>query len=136
MNIIQELIIPSLPEELLKVDEVAEKIADEMSFSQDDKDNIAISITEAVNNAIMHGNHADPKKKVYITFMQEDSNLVIKIRDEGEGFNPGIVPDPTSTDNILKEKGRGLFIIHQLMDEVILRKTPVGMDVTLIKRKS
>jgi serine/threonine-protein kinase RsbW len=59
--------------------------------------------------------------------------LIIKIRDEGEGFDPDNISDPTSKENLLKAKGRGLFIIRQLMDEVILNRTPRGMEVILTK---
>ncbi|NQS97833.1 MAG: ATP-binding protein [candidate division Zixibacteria bacterium] len=136
MTIIKTLDIPSTPDELTKVDEVAERVAEEMSFSKDEKDDIAISVSEAVNNAIMHGNLANPKKMVHITFIRERDSLIVKVRDEGNGFNPDDLPDPTSPENLLRLKGRGIFIIRQLMDEVTHRKTNEGMEVTLVKKKN
>lgn len=135
MTVIETLDIPSNPDELPKVDEFAERVAEEMSFSKEEKDDIAISVTEVVNNAIIHGNLADPKKIVHIVFCREEDSLIVKIRDEGDGFNPDDLPDPTSTDNLLKLKGRGIFIIRQLMDDVTYRKTDEGMEVTLVKRR-
>ena len=135
MTIIKTLDIPSTPDELTKVDEVAERVAEEMNFSKDEMDDIAISVSEAVNNAIMHGNLANPEKMVHITFIRERDSLIVKVRDEGNGFSPDDLPDPTSPENLLKLKGRGIFIIRQLMDEVTHRKTNEGMEVTLVKKK-
>ena len=135
MTTVIEFDIPSNPDELEKVDHIAEKVAKEMRFSKEEKDDIAISVTEVVNNAIMHGNLADPKKNVHIIFIKDNDTLIIKVQDEGKGFNPDDLPDPTQPENLLKMKGRGIFIIRQLMDEVTHKKTPHGMEVTLIKKR-
>jgi serine/threonine-protein kinase RsbW len=135
MDTIAEFDIPSDPDELIKVDEITEQIASELDFPRQVRDDIAISVTEAVNNAIMHGNHADRKKRVHIVYLKSPDALIIKIRDEGEGFDPDNISDPTTANNLLKAKGRGLFIIKQLMDEVVLKRTPQGMEVMLLKRR-
>jgi len=130
----QLLEIPSNPDELSRVDETVDKIAAEMGFSPQQRDDLAIAVTEAVNNAIMHGNNADPRKKVHITFIIDDGVFTIKIRDEGTGFDPAALPDPTAPENILMEKGRGLFIIRHLMDELRIIRTPQGMELVLVKK--
>ena len=130
----QLLEIPSNPDELSRVDETVDKIAAEMGFSPQQRDDLAIAVTEAVNNAIMHGNNADPRKKVLITFIIEPGVFTIKIRDQGPGFDPDSLPDPTAPENILLEKGRGLFIIRHLMDEFHLFRTPHGMELVLVKK--
>jgi len=129
----ETLIIPSDPDELPKVDEMAERIAAEAGFGKEIRDDIAIAVTEAVNNAIMHGNNADRKRTVTIVFIKEPGKLTVKIRDQGNGFDPSILPDPTHPENIMREKGRGLFIIRHLMDEVTLHKVEGGMEVELVK---
>ena len=133
MTQLEELTIPSNPEELARVDEIAERVAIELKFPKDLRDDIAIAVTEAVNNAIMHGNHADPDKKVHIIFTREPQGLKVEILDEGEGFDPDKMPDPTSPENILLEQGRGLFIIRHLMDDTEFKKVTGGMKITMVK---
>jgi len=134
MTRLQELTIPSDPEELPKVDEIAEKVAIEMKFPKDLRDDIAIAVTEAVNNAIIHGNHEDPDKKVHITFTSQPDGLKVRVIDEGDGFDPDKMPDPTSPENILLEQGRGVFIIKHLMDYTEFKKVRGGMQITMVKK--
>jgi len=82
--------------------------------------NILISITEAVTNAIIHGNKEDENKKVIVCVKNiDDSNITFLISDEGPGFDPDQLPDPTATENLLKLGGRGVFLMRQLSDGVI-----------------
>jgi len=134
MTRLQELTIPSDPEELPKVDEIAEKVAIEMKFPKDLRDDIAIAVTEAVNNAIIHGNHEAPDKKVHITFTSQPDGLKVRVIDEGDGFDPDKMPDPTSPENILLEQGRGVFIIKHLMDYTEFKKVRGGMQITMVKK--
>lgn len=76
--------------------------------------NILIALTEAVNNAIIHGNRCDPDKKVVIDIKADESGLEIIVTDEGKGFNPDNVEDPRSPENLLKTSGRGIFLIKEL----------------------
>ena len=122
--------IPSSLDEIESVEKLAEKAADAMKFSEEEKDSLAIAVTEAVNNAILHGNKQDKNKKVVINFYLEDKRLVVTIKDEGKGFNPANVSDPLAPENLLKESGRGIFILSTLMDEV---KFDFQKDGTLIK---
>ncbi len=125
-----EMTIPSSLDEIESVEKLAEKAADAMKFSEEEKDSLAIAVTEAVNNAILHGNKQDKNKKVVINFYLEDKRLVVTIKDEGKGFNPANVSDPLAPENLLKESGRGIFILSTLMDEV---KFDFQKDGTLIK---
>ena len=133
MSNIEKLIILSNPDELQRVDEAAERIAIQMGFSQAAIHDIAIAVSEAVNNAIMHGNNADTNKKVQVTFQQESDKLIIRVQDEGLGFEPESIQDPTAPENILREKGRGLFIIRNLMDELQIINTDTGLLLVLTK---
>lgn len=134
MNRLEELTIPSDTEELPKVDEIAERVAIELKFPKDLRDDIAIAVTEAVNNAIIHGNNEDPDKKVHITFISQPDGLEVQIVDEGGGFDPEKMPDPTTPENILLEQGRGLFIIRHLMDFTEFKRVPGGMQITMVKK--
>ena len=77
-----------------------------------------IAVTEAVNNAIDHGNKKDESKSVHLTVGTTDETLCFSIEDEGEGFDYNNLPDPTAPENILKENGRGIFLMQNLADEM------------------
>ena len=131
----ETLVIKSDPDNVVTVDEWAERIAEEMGFTEDHRDDIAISVTEAVNNAICHGNNNDPKRRVIIEFDKGKSALKVTIRDEGGGFNPRNVDDPRKPENLMKPCGRGLLIISKLMDKVSFSYRKTGMQVVMVKRR-
>lgn len=80
--------------------------------------NIMIAVTEAVNNAIKHGNAGNSLKNVYLSLMLNENLLRFTVKDEGEGFNYHNLPDPTAPENIEKLGGRGIFLMKHLSDEV------------------
>jgi serine/threonine-protein kinase RsbW len=131
----ETLTIFSDPNNIVAVDEWAERIAEEMGFDEDDRDDIAISVTEAVNNAIVHGNNADPYKQVVIELSTDNGELRVSVMDEGRGFDLGEVPDPTIPENLMKPFGRGIHIIRRLMDDVWIDRLQTGCRVTMIKRR-
>ncbi len=130
-----ELTIPSRLEEIETVERLAEKAADQMNFNEEEKDSLAIAVTEAVNNAIIHGNKKDVNKKVHIKFFLQEKKLIVTVKDEGEGFNPDSLSDPLAPENLLKESGRGIFILSTLMDDVKFNFGKDGTEVQLIKKK-
>jgi len=96
-------------------------------------------VTEAVNNAIIHGNKRDPKKKVYVNCELSSDRLVLKIKDEGTGFDPNSIPDPRHPENLTKATGRGLLVIRTLMEDVKFNISPHGTEIVLtmlINKKS
>ena len=78
--------------------------------------NMLITLTEAVSNAIIHGNSESDAKKVKVSTSRFDNKILFKVQDEGDGFNPDVLPDPTSPENILTPGGRGVFLMRQLSD--------------------
>ena len=80
--------------------------------------NVIISITEAVNNAINHGNKNDPDKKVKVSYTKEKENFIFSVEDEGIGFDYDNVPDPTDPENLEKINGRGIFLMKNLVDDI------------------
>ncbi|MBD3165503.1 ATP-binding protein [bacterium] len=120
---VKTLTVPSDPDDpsiLERVDAFTVDITKDLPFTDDERDNIAISVSEAVNNAIIHGNDGNPSLQITIDFKIEQECLHISVTDQGDGFNPAEVPDPTDPENLLAESGRGLLIIRHLMDEVEL----------------
>lgn len=99
---------------------IVEKLVDEVcetyKIKEDFYGNILISLTEAVNNAIVHGNKLDPEKNVSVSFSAVDSILRFVITDEGPGFDYDNLPDPTAPENIEKPNGRGVFLMKNLAD--------------------
>jgi serine/threonine-protein kinase RsbW len=113
-----QIVIPSSLDYLPKVDEYVERKLRKMGVDKDKLADIAISVTEAVTNAVMHGNKNDLKKKVAINLKVDSSCVEITVEDEGNGFDPEAVQCPIEEGNILKPVGRGIFILQSLMDKV------------------
>jgi serine/threonine-protein kinase RsbW len=80
--------------------------------------NILISLTEAVNNAMQHGNRFDNSKNIVVSCSEKPHQIFLRISDEGSGFDPYKIPDPTSEDHLSVEGGRGVFLMKQLTDEI------------------
>ena len=132
---IETLRIPSQTSELERVDTITEQIARDMGFDEGARADLGICVTEAVNNAIVHAHKLKAELFVDIRFEIYRDELRIVVRDYGGGFNAGELPDPTSPENILKVNGRGIHLIHALMDEVEIHPLEIGMEVAMIKRK-
>jgi serine/threonine-protein kinase RsbW len=111
------------------VEKLAQKIAKAYGLTQDKLDNLAIAVTEAVGNAILHGNRQDPQKTVRIRFLLDGIYLRIEVSDQGSGFNPDALSDPLLPENLMKESGRGVFILKSLMDDIRFTFSPVGTVV-------
>lgn len=109
-------------EELAKVEQLVDKVKEDLSFSDEIYGNIIVSITEAVNNAIMHGNKKDPNKRVVVRLATDANHLIFIIEDEGAGFDFNNLPDPTAPENLEKPSGRGVFLMKNLSDLVIFNE--------------
>jgi len=117
------------------VQAVSDELAGLLGFSDDDGHWIGMAIREAVNNAIKHGNRQDPLKKVRVSFSYNVDELVVSVRDQGEGFDVASVPDPLLPENLLKTSGRGVFYIRSFMDSVEFHDAGgQGTEVRMIKR--
>ena len=115
----------------------AETMAGVAGFEEDDALNLGIAVREAVINAIAHGNNSDPSRKVDVRLQVRDGSITARVRDEGQGFDPDSVPDPTSADNLLRTTGRGSLLIRAFVDSVAYRyREGSGLEVTLKKRRA
>jgi len=122
--------IPSLTENVSVVESFIDNLKDKINLSDNIYGNILISVTEAVNNAIVHGNKKDKAKKVELYLKQNKKSISFVIKDQGCGFDESKIPDPTNPKNIEKIKGRGVFLIKNLADNVTFRKK--GSEVELV----
>jgi len=99
---------------------------DEIQFHK-----LMVSLTEAVNNAIIHGNKSNEAKRVKITCELMPGRLVMLVHDEGKGFKPNKVRSPLKDKNLLLESGRGIFLMRTLMDKVVFEFSRTGSEVQL-----
>ncbi len=114
----QKIRITSVIDNLRLVENAIDNLTNDAGISQDSYGKILIGTLEAVNNAIVHGNNSDSSKFVDVEFMLDKGNLTVTVTDEGEGFNPGEIPDPTLPENIEALTGRGVFLMSRLADEI------------------
>ncbi len=129
-----ELVIPAKLEYLDLVDNVVEAVNELMSFDEDARTAVSISVVEAGTNAIQHGCGQNGQSRIHMHFEVESDTLTIIVHDPGPGFDPAGVPDPTSPENLVRERGRGIFIMRQMMDEVDF-SFERGTTVRLVKRR-
>jgi len=100
-----------------------------IGISKDYYGKILVSVMEAVNNAILHGNRSNPEKIVDIDIFYDDNKLEITVTDEGPGFKPESVPDPTTPENIEELNGRGIYLMSHLADNI--KYSEKGNSVTM-----
>ncbi len=123
--------IESSPNNLITVEEFVNYFAVELGLDEETMSGLLLAVTEATTNAILHGNKNNKLKMVRIFVYVEGSTLTIKIKDEGKGFDPSIVPDPTNPENLLKDSGRGLYLMRVYMDGLNYNQTPEGTETIL-----
>jgi serine/threonine-protein kinase RsbW len=111
--------IASIPSNICIIEKYLQAIFEEYKLDKKLYPNVLISLTEAVNNAIIHGNKLDEKKYVLLNSICRQHAICFKISDEGQGFDPDKVPDPTCPENIEKCGGRGVFLMQKLSDKLV-----------------
>ena len=115
----QSLQIPSEPHSINIIERLIDGMKNEFDIHEDAYGNILVAVTEAVNNAIQHGNALDPNKKVSVSYEVDGDRISFTVSDEGKGFDYYNLPDPTAPENIEKTSGRGVFLMKHLADQVI-----------------
>jgi len=96
---------------------------------------VEMAVREAVTNAMVHGNHEDESKSVEVIFNCHANELEVEIRDQGEGFDPATVPDPTNAENLLKTSGRGIFLMRTFMDQIEWVNRPGGGTMVRMSKR-
>lgn len=130
LPIMKNIDFPSEAANIHLVEKLIDNVCEELKIHEDNYGNILIALTEAVNNAIHHGNKLDPSKKTSVTCGQGKNQLKFRVVDEGQGFDFENLPDPTDPENIEKPHGRGIFLMKNLADEVCFEEN--GRIVELI----
>ena len=127
-----KLEIPSSMDFVHLLDAVITEILQQTGVDRDATDQVNLAVIEAGTNAIKHGNREDSRKRTYFDFMMYPEELVVIVRDEGEGFDAKIIEDPLNPENLLNSSGRGLFLMEACMDSVNFSQN--GTVVTMTKK--
>lgn len=130
-----ELVL-ELPNDVRSIEHAVDYVMDRCeicsSFAQRYRFNFRVGLTEALSNAMLYGNSQDPQKRVRVEVSVDLDAITACVTDQGEGFDPAEVPDPTSPANIVRTGGRGIFLMRSLLDDVVFNER--GNSVTLVLR--
>ena len=111
------------------IENAVDEITNTLGVKQDNYGKILVAILEAVNNAITHGNKFDDEKYVDVSITVEKNEMIVTVTDEGNGFNPSDIPDPTRPENIEELSRRGVFLMTKLADSIFFNEA--GNSVTM-----
>lgn len=126
---IESLSIPSEFEAVQRVESLIDTVCERLEVNEDSYGNVLIAVTEAVNNAIIHGNKLNKALNVDLFVGDKETDFCFSVKDQGDGFNFNNLPDPTAPENINKEDGRGIFLMRSLAEEVEFDNN--GRDVNI-----
>jgi serine/threonine-protein kinase RsbW len=122
--------IPSIIENIRMIESFIDNAKERFHLDEDLYGNIMIAVTEAVNNAIKHGNGGNSSKNVLLSLTLNEKLLKFVIKDEGSGFDHNELPDPTAPENLEKPGGRGIFLMKHLSDEVEFRENGKTVELS------
>lgn len=124
-----------VPNDLRAIEASVDRIVDHgrrIGFNPDRlRLNLRVGLTEALANAMLYGNRQDPRKRVRVDALITPDEISVRVTDEGRGFDPGALPDPTLPANIMRSRGRGIFLIRHLMDHVEFNETGNSIRMVL-----
>jgi len=123
--------IESDPNNLITVEEFVNYFTKDLGLDNERFAALLLAVTEATTNAIIHANKCDVNKLVSVDVTVDKTKIIIKISDEGEGFDPSKIPDPTQPENLLKDSGRGVYLMRVYMDELKYNITSTGTETIL-----
>jgi serine/threonine-protein kinase RsbW len=130
-----EVVLESDLKNVEVAEEITRRVSSTAGFDEDDQHKIDMAVHESVINAIWHGNKNDPSKHVWLRFKIFSDRLEIRVRDQGNGYDPRGLPDPLSQENLLNVSGRGIFLIRTFMDDFrVESRAGEGTEVILVKR--
>lgn len=134
-NSVVEVTLDSNLKNVETADEISRRVTTKAGLGEDEREQVEMAVHESLINAIWHGNKNDESKQVWVRYQIYSDRLEVRIRDQGEGFDPEGIPDPLKDENLLRVSGRGIFLIRSFMDEFRVQKVPGGgTEVTMVKR--
>ena len=127
----EHIVISSTHSSITAAEKKLKSILDNLNLPGSQEHNLLVAASEAMNNAVVHGNKSRPGTKVFLDVDYSGRNITLEVQDEGGGFNPVDVPDPLLPENLLKPSGRGIHIMKSLMDSVNFDFTPKGTKIIM-----
>lgn len=129
-----ETLLESSLDSVDTAEETTLRFAREAGVDEDELHSLGMAVRESMVNAVVHGNRYNANKKVHFSLSSDQERVVVRIGDEGEGFDPANLPDPLAEENLLRQSGRGILLIRAFVDEFDMQKRqPNGTEVTLVK---
>jgi serine/threonine-protein kinase RsbW len=132
-TIIEQIKLPSDYNALVDVENLVDRVCNGLGVQEEAYGNVLVAVTEAVNNAIQHGNELKKQLFVDVAVGDKTEEFCFSIKDEGKGFNFNELPDPTAPENLLKESGRGIFLMRNLADDVIYDGVGNSVSIYFLK---
>lgn len=132
-TIIEQIKLPSDFNSLVDVENLVDRVCNGLGVYEEAYGNVLVAVTEAVNNAIQHGNELNKELFVDVAVADKTEEFCFRIMDEGKGFNFNELPDPTAPENLLKEGGRGIYLMRNLADDVIFDGTGNSVSIYFMK---
>jgi len=129
-----ELVFPSEFRHVDLVHSVCDRVSAVVGFDQDQTTNLGLAVREATINAIKHGNRMNARKKVSVLFQFDKRDVIVSVQDQGHGFDPSTMRDPTRPENIDRPNGRGFLLMRAFVDRIEVEPVRRGTVVRLIKR--
>ncbi|MDT7605087.1 MAG: serine/threonine-protein kinase RsbW [Acidobacteriota bacterium] len=130
-----QLSLPSRIDSIAEAAAAAAEVAQRVGLGEEGAFGLDMAVREAVTNAVLHGNRQDESKRVELVFTEVGGELVVTVRDEGDGFDLDGVADPTAAENLLKTSGRGILFMRTFMDTVEWQRHPEGGTVVRMTKK-
>ncbi len=132
-SVIEEIQVPSAFDHLNQIESLIDRVCAKVDVDEDSYGNVLSAVTEAFNNAVVHGNANDADKHVYVKVAHSDEELCFVLKDEGKGFDFENIADPTAPENIEKENGRGIYLMRHLADALEFENN--GREVSVFFKK-
>jgi serine/threonine-protein kinase RsbW len=130
-----QVTLETLLESVDLAESITMRIAEAAGFAEDELHKMGMAVREGVINAYNYGNQQDRRKKILMTVELDPEKMVVRVLDEGKGFELTEVPDPLAEENLLRTSGRGLFLMKAFMDEFNVEKGPNGgAELVMVKK--
>ena len=132
-EVVESLSVPSDFGSISKVESLIDDVCNRLNVNEDYYGNVLIAVTEAVNNAIEHGNGSNPEVNVDLSVGDKDVDFCFSVKDYGKGFDFENLPDPTAPENLEKENGRGIYLMRSLAEDVVFEDEGTNVNIYFSK---
>jgi serine/threonine-protein kinase RsbW len=130
-----EVTLETLLESVDLAESISMRVAEAAGFPEEEVHKIGMAVREGVINAYNYGNQQDRQKKIMMTVELEPANMIVRVLDQGKGFELTEIPDPLAEENLLRTSGRGLFLMRAFMDEFKVERGPEGgAELVMVKK--